>query len=180
MFCNSEGGKTDEEQVEQIMKRVAANDAASISLLGNSYHHGLHGLQRDEERAMELLTRAVDLGSSKAHNNLGMLYHEWGDLKKAKFHFEAAAMAGDEVARINLGFMEANSGNREQAVKHWTIAASAGDSRAMQFLISLFEQGSGTVSRQSIESTLTAYKNSCAEFRSEARDVCIRAMLERD
>jgi hypothetical protein len=29
-FCNSEGNKTEEELVAKIMKRVAANDAASI------------------------------------------------------------------------------------------------------------------------------------------------------
>jgi hypothetical protein len=48
-------------------------------------------------------------------------------LKKAKFHLEAAAMAGHKVSRFNLGFMEANSGYRERTIKHWTIAASAGD-----------------------------------------------------
>jgi TPR repeat protein len=30
-----------------------------------------------------------------------------GNLKKAKFHYEAAAMLGCEVARYNLGVMEA-------------------------------------------------------------------------
>jgi len=65
-------------------------------------------------------------------------------LKKAKFHIEAAAMAGHEVARCNLGIMENNDGIIEQAVKHWTIAASA--------------------------STLAAYNNSCTVMRSKARD----------
>jgi hypothetical protein len=37
-----------------------------------------------------------------------------GDLKKAKFHYEATAMAGLEVARFNLGVMEGHSGNIEQ------------------------------------------------------------------
>jgi hypothetical protein len=32
-FCNSEGGKTDEECVEDLMKRVEADDAASICML---------------------------------------------------------------------------------------------------------------------------------------------------
>jgi len=38
--------------------------------------------------------------------------HEGGDLKKAKFHLEAAAMAGHDVSPFNLGSMEADSGNR--------------------------------------------------------------------
>ena len=89
-------------------------------------------------------------------------------MKKAKSHFEAAAMAGHEVARCNIGTMENNSGNMGQAVKHWTIAASAGYYTAMHYLLFVFNQGH--VSRE----TLTAYNNFCAEMRSEARDAAIR------
>jgi hypothetical protein len=42
----------------------------------------------------------------------------------------------------------------------------------------MFEKGA--VSRESIDSTLAAYNNSCLEFRSEARDACIQSMLETD
>ena len=48
-------------------------------------------------------------------------------MTKAKFHWEAAAMAGCDDARSEVGKMEAQSGNIERAVKHWTIAASAGN-----------------------------------------------------
>ena len=54
------------------------------------------------------------------------------------------------------------------------IVASAGDYDAMNSLQIEFKQG--LVSRESIDSTLTAYNNSCAEMRSEARDAYIRAM----
>ena len=53
------------------------------------------------------------------------------DMKKAKFQYEAAAMAGHEGARCNLGTMEAQSWNMGRAVKHWKIAASAGSFRAL-------------------------------------------------
>jgi TPR repeat protein len=172
-FCNSDrAGKTDEEDVEEIMKRVAANDAASIYLLANDYYNGRVGLQQDRIKAMELYARAADLGCSEAHCKLGGIYHEGGDLKKAKFHNEAAAMAGDEVARCNLGNMESNSGNMERAVKHWIIAASAGEYDAMNNLRRYFEHG--CVSRESIDSILAAYNSSCKEMRSEARDVYMR------
>ena len=168
-FCNSEGGKTDEEQVEQIRKRVDANDPASIYLLARYYYYGgLNGVQQDHAKAMELFTKSAELGSSKAHSNLAGIYHQRGDLKKAKFHLEAAAMAGHEGARFNLGMMEYNSGNMERAIKHWTIAASAGCYRSMHELITLFKKCS--ISRESIDSTLAAYNSSCAEMRSEARD----------
>jgi TPR repeat protein len=159
---------------------VEANDAASICLLAGYYHNGVGGLQQDQTKAKELYVRAAELGCSDAHSDLGNIYRKGGDLKKAKFHFEAAAMSGHEVARFNLGIMEAqygnNAGNAERAVKHWTIAASAGDYDAMHSLRILFEKGH--VSRESIDSTLTAYNNSCAEMRSEAREASISEMIQ--
>ena len=176
-FCNYDrSNKTVVEHVEDLMKRVEANDPASMFMLANSYQHGLNGLQQDHAKAMELYSRAAELGCSAAHNNLAGVYHERGDMKKAKFHLEAAAIAGHEVARNNLGIMEDMSGNREQAVKHWMIAASAGCYRAMHELVTNF--GLGRISRELIDSTLAAYNNSCVEMRSEARDAYIRAITE--
>ena len=85
-------------------------------------------------------------------------------------------MAGHEEARYNLGIMECNSGNVEQTMKHLTIAASAGDYHAMHELITFFAKCH--ISRESIDSTLTAYNNYCAEVRSEARDASIHTMIE--
>jgi hypothetical protein len=141
-FCNSaQAGKTDEERVEEMMKRVEANDAGAIFALANQYIQGGSGLRQDSARAMELYTRAAELGSSKAHYNLGCNYDEEGDSKKEKFHYEAAAMAGHEVARNNLGIMEAQSRNMERAMKHWIISASAGSYHAMHNLIVDFKRG---------------------------------------
>jgi hypothetical protein len=99
-------------------------------------------------------------------------------LKKAKFHVEAAAMAGHKVAtRSIVGYMENSSGNMERAVKHWTIAASAGDYTAMHELRTLFEQD--YVSRESIDSTLAAYNSSCVETRSKAQDAAIQIEMGR-
>ena len=105
-----------------------------------------------------------------------MFIRRGGNRKKAKFHFEAAAMAGHDGARFNLGVIEAESGNMERAVKHWTIAASAGCFRAMGDLLIPLKKGD--VSRESIDSTLVAYNASCAEMRSKARDAYLRAFLE--
>jgi TPR repeat protein len=154
--------------VADMKKRAEANDAGAINELGNCYHHGRVGLQQDHTKAMDLYARAAELGLGKAHNHLGNIYDLGGDLKKAKFHFEAAAMAGHEIARYNLGLLEAQSGNMEQAVKHWTIAASAGNFTPMHNLLLAFKRG--FVSRESIDSTLIAYNNACAEMRSDTRD----------
>jgi TPR repeat protein len=161
-----------------MMKRVAANDAASIYMLACCYFKGIVGLQQDRSKAMELYARAAELGFSKAHNNLGGVYDEGGYMKKAKFHYEAAAMAGYEVARYNIGIMEVNDGNVDRAVKHLRIAASAGHYNAMHQLRTAFEKG--IISRESIKSTLKAYNNSCAEMRSEAREEFIQFLTETD
>jgi TPR repeat protein len=172
-FCNTEleSNAAAGRRVEKITKRVEANDPASICMLAHYYLHGVGGFQQDHAMSKELYARAADLGYSKAHSYLGDVYYERGDMKKAKFHWEAAAMAGHEGARHNLGTMEYKSGNMDRAVKHWMIAASAGHWHAMNSLQIEFKQG--LVSRDAIDSTLTAYNNSCVEMRSEARDAWI-------
>jgi TPR repeat protein len=176
-FCNSSrADKTDEEMVGELMKRVEVNDAASIYLMASHYQQGQGGLQQDYARAIELFTKSADLGFRMAHNRLGGIYYEGGNLKKAKFHLEAAAMAGNEVARYNLGAMDYKSGKKEQAIQHWKIAASAGEYNAMHNL--LIALGKCYTCRETIESTLTAYNNSCAEMRSKARDTCIQWYID--
>ena len=67
-FCNSDrADKTDEKEVEELMKRVEANDPVAMVFLGYHYEHGLRGLQQDYAKGKELYTRAADLGCSKAH-----------------------------------------------------------------------------------------------------------------
>ena len=176
-FCNSDrSSKTDEEMVGEVMKRVEVNDAGAICYLGGYYYYGTGGFPQDLAKAMELYSRAADLGCGKAHYNMADVYYKGGDLKKAKFHIEAAAMTGDDVARTNIGIMESKSGNTERAVKHYTIAASAGNYTAMYNLLITLKEGG--VSRESIDSTLIAYNNSCAEMRSEARDAAIQFEIE--
>jgi TPR repeat protein len=73
-FCNSDRCITDEEMADQIMKRVAANDPTSTYLLANSSDNGTNGFQQDHARAIEVYTRAADLGHSEAHFQLGNIY----------------------------------------------------------------------------------------------------------
>jgi TPR repeat protein len=172
-FCNSEqGGKTEEERVQEIMKRVETNDAGAMHLLAGYHNQGIFGLLQDRTKAISLWKQASELGSSRSHFYLGSIYHDGGDMSKAKFHFEAAAMAGHEVARCNLGVIEGKSGIMERAVKHWMIAASTGSYNAMFLLKTCFEKG--LIPRDAIESAFTGYNNFCAELRSEARDAYIR------
>jgi TPR repeat protein len=59
-FCNSDqGNKRDEERVEEVMKRVEANNPASICLLADCCYNGLKGVQQDHTKAMELYVKAA-------------------------------------------------------------------------------------------------------------------------
>jgi TPR repeat protein len=174
-FCNSRtGGKTHNDRIEELMKRVEANDAGAMYILGSYYTQGQLGLLKDRDKAIELWKQAAGLGSSQAHYHLGNKYFHGGNMKKAKFHYETAAMAGHEEARSNLGLMEAQSGNMERAVKHWAIASSAGNHQAMNNLLKALKRD--LVPQDEIESALTAYNNSCVEMRSEARDAYIASI----
>jgi len=83
-FCNSDRGKTDEGGVEDMMKRVEANDPASMYMLAGNYHNGGGGLQQDRTKAIELYTKAAELGYCKAHNFLGNIYHEGGGFEEGQ------------------------------------------------------------------------------------------------
>jgi TPR repeat protein len=170
-FCNSEqSGKTEEERVQEIMKRVETNDAGALHLLAGYHNQGVFGLLQDRTKAVAPWKQAAKCGSHLGHYHLGVTYYEGGDLKKAKFHWEAAAMVGHELARFNLGLIE-GSGNAERTVKHWMIAASSGCYTSMHALRKFIEEG--FMPQDAIESILTAYNASCAEMRSEARDNCL-------
>ena len=81
LLCNSDRlGKSDEERVEHLMKRVEEDDAVAIYVIGN-YYDGSGGLQQDLEKAMELYARAAELDNRKASYNLACIYDGGGDLK---------------------------------------------------------------------------------------------------
>ena len=141
-----------------------------IILLGIYQRDG--GLLQDQAKALELYARAAELGSCRAYFSLSTEYDLGGDLKKARFHYGAAAMAGHEAARYNLGYIKRKSGNVVRAMKHMRIAAYAGCYNGMNAIIVALRQR--MVSRDEVDSIMTAYNNSCAEMRSEAKDKLIR------
>ena len=62
-FCKAERlFKTDEESVEGLMKRIEVNDADAMFELAKYYKFGSLGLQQDQERVIELMTKVAELG----------------------------------------------------------------------------------------------------------------------
>jgi TPR repeat protein len=104
------------------MKRVEANDAGAMCVLAHNYHYGESGLQQDRAKALEIYARAAEFGSSLAHFFMGEIHRNRGDSKKAKFHYEAAAMAGHEDGRCKIGGMEYKSWRHGASI--WTLRTS--------------------------------------------------------
>jgi len=168
-FCRKPVPKG-EEEMERLNSRVAANDAEAFHQLGYDYLRGTRSLPQDVNKAMELLSRAIELGSNAAHLTLANEYFDGQDVgidedrKKAKYHWEIAAMTGDEEARYNLGVFENDNGNINRAMKHWMIAATAGHDLSLGLIKQGFEM------KDDYEKTLRAHKDSVEEMKSVNRD----------
>ena len=130
------------------------------------------GLPQDEEKAIELLLKAGELGCADAYFNLGIAY-DYGrgvaiDKKKAKHYYELAAMNGDIRARNNLGCSEGMAGNHDRAMKHLVLAASAGYKDSLYLVKGGYM--AGHVTKEQYANTLREYQKSQVEMKSEARD----------
>jgi TPR repeat protein len=108
------------------------------------------------EVCCEIGRRQLNYGNrQRSLGPAGRIFKKGEDWKKAKLHYEVAAMAGHELARYNLGYIDFLSGKKERASKHMKLAASAGVYRAMNNLLVVdFKQD--LISRDEIDSILTA------------------------
>ena len=139
-FCRKALPSTDEEENEQIMKRVEANDPVAMQEMGaDMYAEG------DYTAAFEYWTRAAALGDTNAHYQLWKLYYEGigveRDEKKELHHLEQAAIAGDVDARYYLGQFENQRGRMDRAAKHYIIAAKLGHDRSLEGVKTLYKDG---------------------------------------
>ena len=118
-----------------------------------------YGGQRDDEKALALLTQAAELGSPRAMAKIGdmyywgrgvsvdpALYKEW--YRKAYSRFEQLARAGDTEAMVMAGDMLFNrypSGagtdfDEDRALSWYLKAAEAGSAKAMRRAGEFFER----------------------------------------
>jgi len=171
-FCRVIAPKSDEENIERLNKRMEANDAYAIQILGHFYNEGLDGLRQDRTKALELWHRAAELGYALAYCNISYSYH-YGegvevDKKKANHYYELAAMKGDVTARRNLGIMEHNAGNYDRALKHYMIASRGGYSNSLKEVKELHSKGHAT--KEDYAHALRSYQEYLGEIKSVQRD----------
>ncbi len=167
-FCREVLPDTDEESVEQLMKRAEANDPIALCKVGSK-----HCEKGDYQSGFEYYTKATRLGVAEAHYKLSAMYLNGlgveQDEGKEVYHMEEAAIGGHPRARYNLGCHENDNGNHERAVKHWIIAAGQGHDGSIKVLMEAFKQGE--VEKEDLTAALRAHKAAVDATKSPQREV---------
>ena len=119
-FCNSAIPQNEDELNKRLIERIEKySDPEAMCVFGTYYAEGTNGFTVDHVKANELYQRASDLGTARAHYNLGNAYNDGDgvqvDMKKAIHHYQMGAMMGDIHARCKLGAMEGRHGNFDRA-----------------------------------------------------------------
>ena len=172
-FCRTPFTNDDASQLAMVQKRVDKGDAEAIKFLGHKYYRGEIGLTKDVPRAIELWTKAAELGSLDAHNNLGHAYYNGEgveeDKPRAIHHWQQAAMQGHVESRHNLGFVEYNENkNHTLAVQHWMISAKMGYEKSLNGIKEMFKEGHATKAQYA--EALLGYRDALDEMKSPQRE----------
>ncbi|KAL7523603.1 hypothetical protein ACHAXR_000251, partial [Thalassiosira sp. AJA248-18] len=164
-FCRDAGATSEDDLVEKIKKRVEVGDATAMHNLGCSYLVGgdrEFDVPQDSNKALELLHQAAKLGCAESHCSLGDMYFKVKgegvekDVKKGKYHWEQAAMGGNEASRYNLGIFEGKAGNVGRAMKHLMISVEFGHDNSLKAIQEMFSMGA--VTKDDFEKALRAHK----------------------
>ena len=172
-FCRTPFSNDNASNLAMIQKRVDKGDAEAIYQLGNKCYHGKLGLTKNVPRAIELYTKAAELGSVDVHCQLGMVYHTGDGVEEDKprgtHHWQQAAMQGHATSRHNLGAVEYKSGNHDLAVQHWMIsAAKMGDQESLDAIKDMFKEGHATKAQYA--ESLLGYRDALEEMKSPQRE----------
>ena len=171
-FCRATIPKDNETCIAMIQKRIDAGDAEAMHLFGSQYYFGGCGLKKDVQRALEFWTKAAELGSIKAHYELGNLYCDGDGVEKdeerAVGRWQHAAVKGHAESRHNLGVVEYNKGNRHLALNHFLISAKMGYTLSLCQIKELFMRG--YASKAQYVEALKGYQDALEETKSHQRE----------
>eukprot|EP00984_Skeletonema_dohrnii_P001166 scaffold358_cov95-Skeletonema_dohrnii-CCMP3373.AAC.2 len=173
-FCRHPAPESKDEEEQNIMKRVKANDPAAMVQMGlHRYEAG------DYDDAFRYVSKAAELGDAGAHYYLSTFYHKGQGVeknrKKEVYHLEQAAIGGDDIARYNLGCEENRNGRTGRAVKHWIIAATLGCDDSLDALKVCFR--GGVVSKEDFAAALRAHQAAVDATKSPQREAAEEAQI---
>ena len=171
-FCRTRLPRDDASTRAMIERRVDKGDAEAIFHLGMNCCHGDLGLAKDVPRAVELWTKAAELGSLDAHSQLGLRYYSGDGVEEDKprgiYHWQQAAMKEHVLSRHGLGVVEFAAGNYELAAQHWMIASKMGCEDSLNDIKELFMDGQATKAQYA--EALIGYQHAVEEMKSPQRE----------
>ena len=170
-FCRKAIPKSTEEAIEQLMKRIEANDPVAMCQVGT-----MRCLDGDYKTGLDYFTRAAALGDGLAHRQLSVMYRNGEGVEKEKkralHHTEQAAIGGHPGARYNLGLEELKNGRVERAAKHYIIAAKLGDDDSMERVKDLYKDG--IVGKDDFAAALRGYHAAIEATKSPQREEALK------
>ena len=142
---------------------VAANRKLPAAL-HRLAHHALNGTEPDLRLAIDLLTRAANLGYTRSLQSLATVYergvHGVSQPDLASYWYHLAALQGLPEAQYGLARLSAldigNDNSHVQALAWYRRAAEAGLAEAQNNLAYIFEQGLGVA--RDFEAAVTWYR----------------------
>ena len=145
---------------------------AANYFLGKKYYFGGLGLQKNMRMAIEMHTKAAELGSVEALYSLGRAYY-YGegvqhDKAKGTQFLSKAAMQGFFLARYALGAKNFEKGSYDGAVKHCLISAKMGHMASVEMVKKMFMSGLAT--KEQYAQALKGYQDAVEEMKSPVRD----------
>ena len=86
-----------------LIKAVNLNNIPAINMLGLLYLNGTYPIKKDINKAIEYFTIASNNNYAYAYNNLGKIYENKKEYKKAFNHYQKSALLGESWALNKLG-----------------------------------------------------------------------------
>lgn len=124
-LCRAEFGDT----ITELKQRIDEGSLWAKYDLSCAYRSGLHGLQRDEPLAVDLMLEAAEEGYPEAQFTLGNCYRNaecsvYKSDEDARYWYTLAAKQGHAIAEHNLALMYEEECNFEEFIRLEKMSAS--------------------------------------------------------
>ncbi|ERN06916.1 F-box protein At1g70590 [Amborella trichopoda] len=112
---------------------------------GKRFKHGMGGVRRNLNKALDSFLKAAAHGSAAAMVDAGLIFWEMGKKDDGIALYRKAAALGDPAGQCNLGlsYLQVDPPNPEEAVRWFYKAAFAGHVGAKYSLALCLQQGRG-------------------------------------
>ena len=143
-----------DEAFDDLKRREADGDKNAVAVLAQFYLYGV-GIAQDEEYAVELFNKAIEMGSPDAAWELGLLYYKNDigfptSISKAVELFEKGAQGGNEncYGALSECYLRGDESiiDEGKAFQYALMAAKAGNATGMINAAICYDDGLGTKS----------------------------------